>query len=106
MNALKPVNILDSIIPIGRFNKGEAHKIFSEVKKKGLRIVVKNNVPECILISPRDYQNILDDYENLLLLTEAQKRETDNAVPISQEEILKKYNISQSDLDDIDVELD
>ena len=106
MNALKPITILDSLIPISRFNKGEAHKIFSEVKKKGLRIVVKNNVPECILISPRDYQNILEEYENLLLLTDAQKRETDNAVPITQEEILKKYNILQSDLDDIDVELD
>lgn len=33
MNALRTVDLLDSIIPISRFNKGEANKIFSEVKK-------------------------------------------------------------------------
>ena len=30
MLALKTANILDTIIPISRFNKGEANKIFSE----------------------------------------------------------------------------
>ena len=48
MRTLKAINILDSIIPISRFNKGEANKIFSEVKTNGLRIFVKNNVPECV----------------------------------------------------------
>ena len=33
MNALNAVNILDSIIPISLFNKGQANKIFSDVKK-------------------------------------------------------------------------
>lgn len=33
MKALNTLNILDSIIPISRFNKGEANKIFSDVKK-------------------------------------------------------------------------
>ena len=42
MKALNTLNILDSIIPISRFNKGEANKIFSDVKKFGTKIVVKN----------------------------------------------------------------
>ena len=68
MNALRTVDLLDSIIPISRFNKGEANKIFSEVKKNGVRIVVKNNVPECVLISPKDYQQMMEAYEDTVLL--------------------------------------
>ena len=41
MNALNAVNVLDSIIPISQFNKGQANKIFSDVKKFGTKIVVK-----------------------------------------------------------------
>ena len=48
MNAVNSINILDSIVPISRFNKGEANRIFTEVKNDGIRIVVKNNTPECV----------------------------------------------------------
>ena len=58
MNSLKTANILNAIIPISRFNKGEANKIFAEVKKDGTRIVVKNNIPECILMSPKEWKNM------------------------------------------------
>ena len=61
MTALNTVNVLDSIIPISLFNKGQANKIFSEVKKFGTRIVVKNNVPECILMSPQSYQQMMEE---------------------------------------------
>ena len=44
MKAMNALNVLDSIIPISLFNKGQANKIFSDVKKFGTRIVVKNNV--------------------------------------------------------------
>ena len=43
MNALNAINVLDSIISISQFNKGQANKIFSDVKKVGTKIVVKNN---------------------------------------------------------------
>jgi len=74
MNAFKAVNIIDSIVPISRFNKGEANKIFKEVKTKGIRIVVKNNTPECVLISPKEYQEMVEKYEDALLLIEANNR--------------------------------
>ena len=32
MNSLKTANILNAIIPISRFNKGEANKIFAEME--------------------------------------------------------------------------
>ena len=88
MIALKNMNILKSIVPINSFNEGKASQIFSEVKNDGIRVVVKNNIPECVLISPKDYQNMLDEYENTLLLVEATKRASENVEPISQEDIL------------------
>jgi len=65
-NAL-PSNILDSFVPITRFNRGEASKIFDEVRESGCKIVVKNNIPACILLTPEIYQemiNIIEDKYN------------------------------------------
>jgi PHD/YefM family antitoxin component YafN of YafNO toxin-antitoxin module len=106
MNAVRAVNIIDSIVPISRFNKGEANKIFNEVKTSGIRIVVKNNTPECVLISPKEYQEMIEQYEDALLLVEANNRLSQKIGYISQEEILKELDISEDDLKDVDVELE
>ena len=106
MKTLRAVNILDSIIPISRFNKGEANKIFTEVKNNGLRIIVKNNVPECVLISPQDYQKMVEEYEDLKLIALTEKRLADNAAPISQEDMLNSLGLTQSDLDGVAVEVE
>ena len=53
--------ILDKVVPISRFNKGEATKIFSEVKETGTKYVFKNNLPECVLLSPEMYDQMAKD---------------------------------------------
>jgi antitoxin StbD len=106
MNTVNAVNILDSIVPISRFNKGEANKIFNEVKTSGIRIVVKNNTPECVLISPVAYQNMVEQYEDALLLAEANKRLSQNVDYIPQEAVLKDLDVTEEDLKDVDVELE
>ena len=106
MNALNTVNILDSIIPISQFNKGQANKIFAEVKKFGTRIVVKNNVPECVLMSPQNYQQMMEEYEDAILAAEAGKRLSEKVKYSSHDEIMKDFEISASDLDGIEVNLE
>ena len=54
-NAINTLQLSNAIIPITRFNKGETGKIIDEVQQNGPRIIVKNNVPECVLISLEDY---------------------------------------------------
>lgn len=49
--------MMRSFVPISRFNKGEMGKIIEEVKADGIRIVVKNNVPECVIISVEEYEH-------------------------------------------------
>lgn len=64
----------DKIIPVSRFNKGEATKIFSEVKNFGTKYVFKNNLPECVLLSPEAYEKLVDNLIDMELYIEAMER--------------------------------
>lgn len=57
---LTPGMMLKTIVPISRLNKGEAGKIIEEVKKDGFRVIVKNNNPECIMMSVENYNSLMD----------------------------------------------
>lgn len=102
-------NMLNSIIPISRFNKGEANKIFDEVNKSGYKIVVKNNKPTCVLITPETYQEMIETLENYKLSIEAERR-MKNATDrdfVSHEDVLAELNITQEQLDSMeDVEIE
>ena len=100
--------IIKSIIPISRFNKGEATKIFDEVEASGTKIVVKNNKPACVLLSPAQYENLMEMLSDYMLYAEAEFR-MDNNNPsenISHEDLMKELNITQEDLDGVDVEIE
>ncbi len=103
---MNTVNLLDSIIPISQFNKGQANKIFSEVKKFGTKIVVKNNVPECVLLSPQNYQRMMDEYEDAILSAEAEKRLSKKVEYIPNNDVMKEFGLEPSDLDDVEVNLE
>ncbi|MBP5401829.1 MAG: type II toxin-antitoxin system Phd/YefM family antitoxin [Treponema sp.] len=106
MKVMNAVNVLDAIIPISLFNKGQANKIFADVKKFGTRIVVKNNAPECILMSPQSYQQMMEEYENAILTAEAEKRLVNKAEYISHDDVMKEFGLDSSDLDDVEVNLE
>lgn len=99
---------INSLIPISRFNKGEANKIFEEVRETGFKIVLKNNTPTCVLITPEAYEQMLETLENYRLLIEAEKR-LENAKEedfIPAEQALQELGISEADLEDIEVEFE
>jgi len=60
-NTATATKMINAIIPISRFNKGEAGKIIDEVKAEGAKVIVKNNNPECVIISVSDYDNLLEE---------------------------------------------
>ena len=100
--------VMRSIVPITRFNRGEASKIFDEVESSGMKIVVKNNKPACILLSPERYDEIMELLSDQILLKEAETRmsNTDDSEMLTQDEMMAELGISKEDLDDIDVEID
>lgn len=99
---------MNSLVPISRFNKGEANKIFDEVKEAGFKIVLKNNTPTCVLLTPEVYEQMLESIEEYRLLLEAEKR-MENAKPddlIPQDKVLAELGINKADLDNVEVELE
>lgn len=65
-DTLTATKMLKSFVPISRFNKGEAGKIIEEVKRDGIKVVVKNNAPECVMITVEDYDHLVEDSKKVL----------------------------------------
>ena len=97
MIAMQHIN--DHIVPITRFNKGEANKIFDEVSRDGFRYVVKNNQVKCILISPDAYDRLIDEIEDYYDAKWAEERLSQKSgETISMKEMAGKYSINEEDL--------
>lgn len=74
-NAINTLKLINAIISITRFNKGEAGKIIDEVKQNGPRIIVKNNVPECVMISLEDYNSLTEAANRTVTLNVSKEAE-------------------------------
>lgn len=108
LNNISISNVVNSLVPISRFNKGEASKIFEEVKETGFKIVLKNNSPACVLLTPEAYEELLETLENYRLFIEAEKRmekaKTEDFIPV--DEVMQELGIKESDLEGKDVDLE
>ena len=107
--AMSICEIMSSIVPITRFNRGEASKIFDEVEQCGVKFVLKNNDPVCVLIQPERYEEMVDALEDYALFFEAERRMHDpnsNKTAISHDSLLNELGISQAELDGIEVEIE
>lgn len=96
-------------VPINQFNRGLAGKIFEEVKKDGAKVVMKNNVAECVLLSPQEYMQMINEIEEARLrtLVEARMEHFDSQNTVSFEELNNRLGISEEDLsgyDEVDLE--
>ena len=106
IGSLAAKDFISSIVPISRFNKGEAGKIFSEVKRCGFKVVLKNNEPTCILLSPDVYEEIkeaLEDYRLLVEAEERMKKAGENDF-VSAEEAMKVLGITEADLEKVNMD--
>ena len=88
---------LNTTVSITAFNRGKAGQIFSNVKKLGMTVVMKNNEPECVLLSPAQYEALLEAQYDAELLSVADLADEEL---ISFEDVCKKTGISMSELDD------
>lgn len=101
--------LLNSLVSISQFNKGQAAKIFDRLHSERELIVLKNNQPSAIILSPEEYTRLTEIEEDYFLLLEANKRMEDskNIKTVSFDSVMKNLGISEnelSDLGDIDIE--
>lgn len=108
MNETSVIHAMRAIVPITRFNKGEASRIFDEVAASGTKLVMKNNRPACVLMSPDRYETLIEALTDYLEREEADRRMThyNSADSLSQEEMMVSLGIRPQELDDIDVEIE
>ena len=98
--------IMNRIVPITRFNKGEASKIFEEIKTDGTKVVLKNNDPVCVLITPDEYEAMLDQLMDYQMAAEAAHRlETEDDAIFSEASVMAEFGITETDLDEIEVDI-
>lgn len=90
------IDALTSTVPISMFNKGLAGKIFEEVRNVGAKVVIKNNAPACVLLSPEEYTALIDEVNDAKLLALANERLLNfkQGSVITEEEHKKKYGIT------------
>lgn len=67
-------NILNSLISVTQFNKGQASKIFDRLQTERQLIVLKNNAPSAVILSPDEYERLAAIEEDYSLLLLAQER--------------------------------
>ena len=102
-------DILQSLVPISQFNKGQAAKIFDRLHSENELIVLKNNQPSAIILSPEGYTRLTEIEEDYYLLLEANRRlEADgNNKTVSLDTVMNELGISEDELldaEDVDIE--
>ena len=106
--AVSVKKLMNSIVPISRFNRGEASKIFDEVHEHGMKIVLKNNDPTCVLLNPEKYEEMVEALEDYALYFEAENRLKSAQLKgyITSSDIMKHLGIEAQDLEDVEVDID
>lgn len=103
------MSAIQNTVPITAFNRGMAGKIFEEVKRFGSKVVMKNNVAECVLLSPQEYVALMEEVNDARLFSIAAQRmaQYDPSTAISQSDLEKDFGITSEMLDavgEVDIE--
>lgn len=53
------ISAINGTVPILRFNRWLAGKIFTDVKANGSKVVMKNNEAEVVILSPEQYTEMI-----------------------------------------------
>ncbi len=94
--------MLNSLIPITQFNKGQASRIFDRLHTERQLIVLKNNSPSAVILSPEEYARLSEIEEDYMLLTEATERlaNSSDKPSLSFDTVMSNLGISEQDLGD------
>lgn len=121
MNNKDLVEVVEHLIPISAFSKGQTAKVIEEVAETNAQyIILKNNQPKAMLISLEQFKNIADKAEKfealmekveeqrLLKLAEKAMENFDENKMISHEEMLRELGLTEeeinAEIDNVEIE--
>ena len=100
---------LRSFVSISQFNKGQAAKIFDRLKTEQRLMVLKNNAPAAVILSPEEYYRITEyEFDQELLRVAHERMQGDwesTCIPFDQ--VLRECGITQEGIDaaeDLEIE--
>lgn len=92
-------DVLNKLIPITQFNRGQASRIFDRLHTESQLVVLKNNQPAAIILSPAEYSRLSEIEEDYILLLEATERLANSTAPTtSMKDVQKELGISDDEL--------
>ena len=93
--------ISNRTVSISDFNRGLADRIFDDVESNGSKVVLKNNTPECVLISPDEYSKLIDELEDAkdLMLAKSRLESITEDDIVSKEEFEKLFSINLDEVE-------
>lgn len=100
---------LRSLVSISQFSKGQATQVFDRLKNEPQLVVLKNNVPAAILLSPDEFSRLAEIEENYRLMLLAQERLDNNNInnAHSEADVMASLGITEDDIENAeDVELE
>lgn len=99
MNFIKQIS--NRTVSISDFNRGLAGRIFDDVKSNGSKVVLKNNTPECVLLSPEEYSRLMDEVEDArdLMLAKSRLESMNEIEVISKEDIEEAFKMNFDDIE-------
>lgn len=103
------VETLKSLVSISQFSKGQATQVFDRLREEPQLVVLKNNVPAAILLSPNEFSRLAEIEENYSLLLMAQARLSNHGLENAKDEqsVMTNLGISEEDIlsaEDVEIE--
>ena len=100
---------LRSLVSISQFSKGKATEVFDRLKNEPQLVVLKNNTPAAILLSPDEFGRLAEIEENYKLLLLAQERLANDNMSKARDvaQVMQDLGISEKDIEaaeDVEIE--
>ena len=91
--------VLNSLVPITQFNRGQASRIFDRLHTENQLVVLKNNQPAAVILSPAEFSRLSEIEEDYMLLLEATERLAKGSAATPLNDVMKELGISQEEID-------
>ena len=97
------VNIINSMVPISQFNRGQASRIFDRLHTENQLVVLKNNQPAAVILSPEEFYRLSEVEEDYNMLIKALVRlERSDSKTYSMDDVMKELGINIKDIENAD----
>ena len=93
-------SVVKDTVSISDLSRDLAEEVSNEVRKSGMKVVMKDDVVECVLLSPEEYVRLVDELEDAKLYALAMERMShyDISQTVSQEDVDAQLGITEEDL--------